>query len=201
MSEHELARQPEALEIPLADGLTLQGLIWPGEALPVLFVHGLDEEDDLDRWGSLPEIVHRAGHAVLAIDLPGHGLSDGEATEDEARQAIARCYRHISESFGSRFAVVVEGSAAGLLPPEPLAALVLFSPRDVHGAVAAHPKLVFAGVTDPQARDAADRYLRASRGWTLISSYATPAQGTALLQTPHAAKITAQLLSFLRDYR
>ncbi len=192
---------PQPFELQLDDSGMLRGLLWQGDQLPVLFVHDLRESDDIDCWGALPEIVQRAGHAAIAIDLPGHGLSDGEQSADRARKTVERCCQHLIQAFGPRFFIVAAGSSSGILPSAALAALVLFSPPDENGAEAAYPKLLFVGAADPDARAAADRYLRASRGWTLVSSFATATQGADLLKTDHAPKIAAQLLAFLRDYR
>jgi pimeloyl-ACP methyl ester carboxylesterase len=45
-------------------------------ANPILLVHSFDA--DLDEFGSLPEQLHARGYEPIAIDLIGHGLSDGE---------------------------------------------------------------------------------------------------------------------------
>jgi len=192
---------PVAVEWKLGSPVfVVRGLIWTAEKLPVLFVHEPGPDNDLDHWKNLPELVHHAGHTVIAFDLPGHGLSEGTPDETNASTAIGTVYQYITERFGKAPAVVTEGVGIQLLPKTPFAALVVFSPRDDTGAQADYPKLVFCGATDPEARTAADRFLRASRGWTLVSSFGTSTQGAALLKTPHAPKIIAQVVSFLRDY-
>lgn len=200
MSEQTPIQQPQPVEFQIDDESTVRGLLWPGETLPVLFIHDLGDSDDLDTWGSLPETVNRAGHTVLAIDLPGHGLSDGEPTLANAERAIQQSFMFLSSRFGPSIAVVASGAASGLVPHAPIAAAVLFSPNDEVGAAEFHPKLIFVGAVDATARAAADRYLRASRGWTLVSSFATTVQGAGMLQTDHGPKIASQVLSFLRDY-
>ena len=193
---------PEATEWHIGSlGTTVRGLIWRGEKLPVLVIHGSGPDHDLDRWRSLPEHVHRAGHTVIVFDLPGHGLSDGEASEEDARIAIGQIMRDTDSTFGPGIAVITEESGNRLLPPDPLKAIVVLSPRDSTGAQTGSPKLIFCGATDPAAHHAADAYLRASRGWTLVSSFATSEQGASLLETAHAPKVAAQIVSFLRDYR
>jgi len=187
-------------ELPLAIGGVLRGLQWAGTRAPVLFVHDFTDTDDLDRWCGLPASVNLSGFTVLAIDLPGHGLSDGESTVSATREAIETCLTYLSETSEKKPLVAAAGAACGLLPAIPLAAAVLFSPTDVTGSETVIPKLVFVGADDPAARSAADRYLRSSRGWTIISSYATVAQGTDLLATEHALKISSQAIAFLRDY-
>ena len=208
MSSHDASHSsvgqsggPEAIEWQTGSpGIAVRGLIWRGEQLPVLFIHEPGPGHDLDRWGSLPEFVHRAGHTVVVFDLPGHGLSDGDPTEANARTAIEQIVQETTNAFGTALSIVTEGSGNSLLPQVPLRALIILSPRDTTGAQTGSPKLIFCGATDPASRDAADDYLRSSRGWTVISSFGTGVQGSALLETIHRTKIAAQIVSFLRDY-
>lgn len=70
--------QPESLTVPLRDGITLRALTWssadqsPG--VPLLLIHGLASNARL--WDGAARTLSRMGHAVTAIDLRGHGLSD-----------------------------------------------------------------------------------------------------------------------------
>jgi len=61
------------------DGLPLHENRWLPEgesAATVLFVHGFTEHSG--RYAELAETLNRHGYAVYAMDLPGHGWSDGE---------------------------------------------------------------------------------------------------------------------------
>jgi len=78
-----MALERNAVEILLASGTVVRGLSIAGAATgpasgrgTILFVH--DIGGDLDEFGSLPEIVAALGFDVVLIDLPGHGLSDGD---------------------------------------------------------------------------------------------------------------------------
>ena len=42
----------------------------------IVFVHDLQR--DLDEFGTLPELLAASGFDTVAVDLPGHGLSDGD---------------------------------------------------------------------------------------------------------------------------
>lgn len=70
--------QPESLTVPLRDGITLRAVTWstadqsPG--VPLLLIHGLASNARL--WDGAARTLSRMGHAVTAIDLRGHGLSD-----------------------------------------------------------------------------------------------------------------------------
>ena len=61
--------------IPVADGVTLHALSWAGRADPgFVLVHGLASNARM--WTGVAEALNRAGHAVVAVDLRGHGQSD-----------------------------------------------------------------------------------------------------------------------------
>lgn len=66
---------PEPIEIP--GRVTLRGWVWGDEASPiVLALHGW-----LDNAGTFSELAPRlSDYCVVAMDLPGHGLSDSLAT-------------------------------------------------------------------------------------------------------------------------
>jgi len=70
--------QPSSSIAKLRDGVTLRTLQWgdpvdsPG--IPIVLIHGLASNARL--WdGAARELTNR-GHAVIAVDLRGHGLSD-----------------------------------------------------------------------------------------------------------------------------
>jgi len=62
----------------VADGLNLRVLRWDSaarsELTPFLLVHGLASNARL--WDGMGPRLAAAGHAVAAVDLRGHGLSD-----------------------------------------------------------------------------------------------------------------------------
>ncbi len=78
-----MAFERNAVEFPLASGSVVRGQTIPGAATgpasgrgTILFAH--DIGGDLDEFGSLPEIIAALGFDVVLVDLPGHGLSDGD---------------------------------------------------------------------------------------------------------------------------
>jgi pimeloyl-ACP methyl ester carboxylesterase len=70
--------QPESSFVTLRDGINLRILTWstvrqsPG--VPLLLIHGLASNVRL--WDGPARILANMGHAVTAVDLRGHGLSD-----------------------------------------------------------------------------------------------------------------------------
>jgi len=119
-----------AIEIQLGSGLTLRGVsIGDGGAQSgvIVFVHDLDR--DLDEFGSVPEALAAIGYNVVAFDLPGHGLSDGEAGEplkccSAIREVIARHGGRVGLVASGRLATV----AASLGERDGVTAQVLISP-------------------------------------------------------------------------
>lgn len=76
----------------------------------ILLVHDLDR--DLDQMAGLTTALAGVGYACVAIDLPGHGLSDGDVVEPE------RCVTAVHEvvaalrARGGRLGFVSTGRAA-----------------------------------------------------------------------------------------
>ncbi len=76
----EVADRVEDVTFRSSDGLALQGWYFPGagERAAVL-VHGKDSNRlDSDSLTFVARTLHRAGYAVLAFDLRGHGGSQGD---------------------------------------------------------------------------------------------------------------------------
>lgn len=73
-----MTSQPESSFVTLRDGINLRILTWstvrhsPG--VPLLLIHGLASNVRL--WDGPARILANMGHAVTAVDLRGHGLSD-----------------------------------------------------------------------------------------------------------------------------
>jgi pimeloyl-ACP methyl ester carboxylesterase len=60
--------------VKVADGVALHVHRWLGGAAPFLLVHGL--ASNLHLWDGVAEVLASRGHAVVAVDLRGHGRSD-----------------------------------------------------------------------------------------------------------------------------
>ncbi len=198
---------PTLIEFQLEPGQkVIRGSIWDAGPTPVVLVHEVGESFDIDSWLELPDVLHRNGYTVCAIDLPGHGLSDGMFSIDLGRMAVAHIFEAIRSRTGHSAAIVVAGNALELVPDDASAsvqprAVIAFSPPVVLAGHPTVPKLAFVGATDSLARDRADQFLRRSQGWTLVSSFGTSEQGHDLLQSPHAENILGQVLAFLASYR
>lgn len=176
-----------AIQIPGPDG-AIRGIAWawPGSDLGLLFLHDLDADLDAVRW--LAEPVAAAGSSVLAVDLPGHGLSDGHRRS--AAGAVEIAYQALRQEVTGTAAVVAEGRSAGLLlgqelSPAPTAA-VLIGPAWAgpgHPRIAPGWRLVPKLVIVPEATEPTDRCARkildATNAWCLRADLARPGDGGA----------------------
>lgn len=122
---------PVAVEISYAHGVT-QGVSWPwpGSDLAVLVLHDFGADLDKVRW--LCERFANAGAHVLSVDLPGHGLSEGEL-KSEGPEAVTAAYRSLCDGVQGAVAVVANGASAHLLlstdPTDPPVAAAFLDPR------------------------------------------------------------------------
>jgi len=66
----------DELRIPVAEGVALHTGVWPGSGseIPFVLVHGL--ASNLRLWSGVADRLAGFGHAVVAVDLRGHGRSD-----------------------------------------------------------------------------------------------------------------------------
>ena len=83
--------------IAVDDGTELSVRSRPGSRRPVLLVHGLASNGLL--WRDVAEALATLGHAVAALDLRGHGLSDRPTTGYTTEQA-ASDVAHVVRSLG-----------------------------------------------------------------------------------------------------
>ncbi|MDQ2683106.1 MAG: hypothetical protein M3Y37_06225, partial [Chloroflexota bacterium] len=177
-------------------------LHWPGGPDTVVLIH--DVGGDLDDWRGLPASLAGQGYHVLAIDLPGHGLSDDPWEQGLARETIAEVVAGArSGGQGRRFAISA-GRIAPLVGGAELDALIAISPApddDWAPDQSAAPCLIFVGGGDPGAAAAADRYFHGRRGWSVVSSFGVRENGSKLLAGSWARHLTEQAIAFLRDYR
>jgi pimeloyl-ACP methyl ester carboxylesterase len=75
MGHVDAAPRPNAFELPLPWGPVVRGVCWGAGPDRVLLLH--EPGADIDAWGTLPaQLAQTLGVEALAVDLPGHGLSD-----------------------------------------------------------------------------------------------------------------------------
>jgi pimeloyl-ACP methyl ester carboxylesterase len=197
---------PDAVEIKAADGVILRGLVWGGHPDRAILLHDAGETADLDDWRPLIPTLLGQDLTVLAVDLRGHGASDGEWDPEACVADIAAVVR-ASKTGG--VVIVAAGAAATAavcaMELEPVDGLILLSP--LLSAETAPPrgagvsKLVVAGALDPESRAAMDRLRIASIGWAVAVNLPTTEQGTDLLGDPWGGHVREQTVAFIRERR
>jgi pimeloyl-ACP methyl ester carboxylesterase len=204
--------QVEAIQATTADGVTLRGELVRGGDTWLCLTH--DAGEDIDAWQPVRARLAKHGWTLLALDLRGHGGSDGEwpATRAELDVDLAVT---LARRLGARHVCVVGAGAGGVLALRAaeralgnesfdlLDSLVLLSPGPLHGEDPqglrgrSIPKLFVHGALDPLAPDS-EALRRASIGWTVGVTFATEARGTALA-SEWPAQVVDKLHGFLKE--
>jgi hypothetical protein len=193
------------IEIAVEPGILLRGHEWLVLGPPILLVH--DEGADLDAWGPALQSSADAGFHVIAVDLRGHGLSDGEAGAGSLATDLAALVANVNRVWGACGLVVAGKTCRGALSlPEAkeAPAQVLISP-DFSGISASvirgsDPaiRMVLVGTHDTVAKDESDRVFDALPGQKVMASVGDEAQGEALVSgRPH---LVEDICSFFRMY-
>jgi pimeloyl-ACP methyl ester carboxylesterase len=184
----------EPVHATTADGVTLRGELVRGGDVWICLVHDVGE--DIDAWRPVRSGLARRGWSVLALDLRGHGGSDGEpagtVTELDVDLVVT-----LARRLGARHVGLVAAGRGGIaalqaiergLAEERLElpdSLVLISPGPLDGVDPMSlrgqglPKLLLFGARDPLAADV-QALQRASIGWTVAVSFGTESRGTGL---------------------
>lgn len=116
-------RNPEILQIPMADGAKIAAIHLPNPqaSLTVLFSHG--NAEDLGDCIDFLQDLRRRGFAVFAYDYPGYGLSEGKPTEKSAYRAIEAAHAYLTKEAGVPSGrIVLHGRSVGCGPSLYLAA-------------------------------------------------------------------------------
>jgi pimeloyl-ACP methyl ester carboxylesterase len=208
------AMKIEALEATTADAIRLRGEIVPGDETWVVLVH--DEGGDIDDWRPIRAGLARRGWTVLALDLRGHGGSDGEWSADRGHLDVDLGIT-LARRSGARHVAVVCTGVGGVLALRAVErawteqsfelpdSLVLISPGPLDGAdpmtLRGHglSRLFVHGAADPLADDTL-ALQGASIGWNVTVSFATATHGAALVaELPE--NVIDKTVAFLREQR
>lgn len=204
----------EALQATTADGVSLRGEIVPGDETWVVLVH--DAGGDIDDWRPIRAGLARMGWTVLALDLRGHGGSDGEWSAERGHLDVDLGITLARRSDARHVSLVCAGLAGVLalraverawdepsfeLPDS----LVLISPGPLDGADPMTlrgrglSRLFVVGAADPHADDA-EALQRASIGWNVTVSFPTAARGAALV-AERPVNVLDKVVAFLKEQR
>jgi pimeloyl-ACP methyl ester carboxylesterase len=196
---------PEAIERILSWGAVLRGFRWGGERDVALLLH--DPGADIDAWATLPtEIARQLEIGTVAVDLPGHGLSD-DPWEPARLPNLLQTLPDLAPAAGRRFLIAAGDSAVAALEQVPvlkLSGLVCLSPQrpDAEWNPRRSPrvaKLFVAGSLAGSDLDDARRLATASGGWAVVTSYPVAERGTGLLASSWGGHLIEEIVAFLRD--
>jgi pimeloyl-ACP methyl ester carboxylesterase len=196
---------PRAIEQRLPWGPVLRGVRWGDGSDLALLLH--DPGRDLDAWAPLAgEIAGQLGIETIAVDLPGHGLSD-DPWEPERLLDLLPNLQEVAPEARRRFLIAAGDSAVAALEQAntlELSGLVCLSPPSP-----AHirrpprsprvPKLFLAGSLAGGDLDVARRLASACGGWVVVTSYPVSGRGTELLASAWSRRLVEEVLAFLRD--
>jgi pimeloyl-ACP methyl ester carboxylesterase len=192
----------EAVEVEAHDGAVLRGELQQAGSDWAVLAHDLGE--DIDAWRPLQKRLARVGMSVLALDLRGHGGSDGEVdatrTADDLAVAVG-----FARSRGARrvyLGVAGESARAGVEvgAAEGCEALVLLGPVGDDLAGCRLPRLSVVSSRDPR-QQAAARRLHRGPGWSLVANVPVEASGCGLLVGEWGGNVQDYVATFLADRR
>jgi pimeloyl-ACP methyl ester carboxylesterase len=202
---HRATPSPDAIERNLPWGAVLRGFRWGDAPDVAILLH--DPGADVDAWAILPvEISRQLEIETVAVDLPGHGLSD-DPWELERLPDLLRNLPDIAPAAGHRFLIAAGDSAIAALEQAPtleLSGLVCLSPRIPSDAWLPPrsprvPKLLLAGSMAGNDLYDARRLATMCGGWAVVTSYPVAERGTQLLASPWGSHLVEDMSSFLRD--
>jgi pimeloyl-ACP methyl ester carboxylesterase len=195
--------KPDPIEFEVAQGITLRGLVWTGAAPTILLAHGSNQESDLDDWDDLIPYLLQMGSSIIAIDLRGHGMSDGEpehsTTHSDLRSVVTRLGNDslIALAMGTSVPALIEMSG-----DTAMAGMVLISPElgnDLVPRSGNIPKLLVGGTLDPEMRAAIRGVQQVSIGPTLTVHVPTTARGKELFGGELGITCREHILNFIRE--
>jgi hypothetical protein len=196
---------PDAIEKKLHWGAVLRGFRWGDAPDVAILLH--DPGADIDAWGILPvEISRQFEIETVAVDLPGHGLSD-DPWEPARLPDLLRNLPNLAPAVGRRFLIAAGDSAIAALEQAPaleISGLVCLSPRSPgdgwHAQRSPHvPKLFVAGSLAGNDLDDSRRLAASCGGWAVVTSVPVTKQGTELLASPWGGHLTEKIVAFLGD--
>ena len=179
---------PQAIERRLPWGPVLRGFRWGNGPDVALLLH--EPGADLDAWATLPvEIARQLEIETVALDLPGHGLSD-DPWEPARLPDLLRNLPDIAPAAGRRFLIAAGDSAIAALEQAPAIELsgsglpfaaeswMTAGIRRAHRACpsSSSPDRWLGAISND-----ARRLATACGGWAVVTSLPVAERGTGLL--------------------
>ena len=196
---------PLPIEIEVETGTKLRGHEWLVPGPPIVMVH--DEGGDLDAWGDALQISADAGFHVIAVDLRGHGLSDGEADSKSLETDLVALVGQVNRVWGTCGLVLAGRACRGALRLglDADAPAQVFVTPDMSGIDEATIRsstpairMVMVGSLDPIAKDESERVFGALPGQKVMASVGDAARGERLVRS--RAHLVEDICAFFRMY-
>jgi pimeloyl-ACP methyl ester carboxylesterase len=196
---------PLPIEIEVETGTKLRGHEWLVLGSPLVFIH--DEGRDLDAWGDVLQMAADAGFHVIALDLRGHGLSDGQPDATRLGSDLAALVRHVNRVWGTCGLVLAGRTSRGALSlgsGVEAPAQVFISPdlseidETVIRASVPAIRMVIVGALDPVAKSESERVFGVLPGQKVMASVGDAARSEELVTG--RAHLIEDLFAFFRMY-
>lgn len=195
----------EPLEIEVASGTTLRGLMAHAGELWTVLIH--DEGTDLDAWVPLTAQIVNRGISALLLDLRGHGLSDGDWSESTFSEDLEAALSFVRRSGGRPAVIGAIGRCATLalqsMPKAHVEGIILISPVIHRLDNFDNPRfrgvgrLVIAGTLDTTMDKGIRLLKRRLVGPTIVVNLPTKIQGAQLLEDPWGRVTADYTLRFI----
>ena len=192
---------PVPIEVRTGSGVTVRGHELAAVGPPVVFLH--EPGRDLDAWGPRTAEFAKKGFKVLALDLPGHGLSDGD--EDDWAAPMGEVIGEIGAQWGP-LGVVAAGTACGPLleigadqgvPVQTMISPPAFEPDSLRDA-APSMRLLMCGPADDDSHRATKTVFDRIRGQRIMITGGDAEQGTDLI-VAHGRLLEELVMWFRRN--
>lgn len=196
-----------AIELTAPDGITLRGQHWLGGNSWVVLFH--ESGKDLDSWQPLMTPLTERGYSVCALDLRGHGISEGEWDASILGRDLQVAITYAREQGAERIAFIGAGESALsalmecyarqlfaiiALSPGPLGTLTV---NDLRGGGTS--KLYILGSKEERLEQTVRQLHSRAIGWTVLLRFPTSDQGTSLLTEPWGLQTEEHIIAFLDE--
>ena len=192
----------EAVELKTADGVTLRGEVAMCTSDWIILVH--PPGADIDAWRPLSDVLEEVALTVLAVDLRGHGGSDGEPGEAALQRDVDAMLEYADSHGALRmylgFAGPTAAVASSIDPRHDVRGIVFVAPVGSSGDDTPLSRLVLHDPGDPAQATAADT-LRDLPGWSLAISIPGAGPGLDALRGEWGENVAGYVTAFLRDIR
>jgi pimeloyl-ACP methyl ester carboxylesterase len=187
--------------MPTSDGLVLRGQTIVRSSDWAVLMHDLGE--DIDAWRGLPRRLAADGLSIIALDLRGHGGSDGEPAE-VATDADADAGIEFAKGMDARrvYAIAAGRSCAPTVR-EAIGrcnALAMLAPVDALPDWGGLPRLAVVGSTSAAQQAVAESF-RQGPGWSMVAHVPFNYPGLGVLRTSWGSNVIEYVAGFLKGQR